>query len=116
MRTVFYVLAALAVIGLAYWAYHEKYKTQLALKRTEQLQYDIARARARLSMLRGEWAYLNRPDRLRELADLNFDKLGLMSLAPEQFGKVDQVPYPPQKARHVPITGVVDAMAVEDRP
>jgi len=116
MRSVIYVLTALAVIGLAFWAYHENYKTQLALKKTETLQREIGRARARLSVLRGEWAYLNRPDRLRELAELNFDRLGLLPLAPEQFGKVDQVPYPPRPALHVPMSRPVDVIATEDQP
>ncbi len=116
MRGVIYVLTTLAVIGLAFWAYRENYKTQLALKETETLQREIGQARARLAMLRGEWAYLNRPDRLRELAELNYDKLGLLPLAPEQFGKVDQVPYPAQKALRLPVGQPVDVMATEDRP
>ncbi|ALG89819.1 MAG: cell division protein FtsL [Confluentimicrobium sp.] len=94
MRSLFFVLSALAVMGLAFWAYRENYETQQVIKETEALQRDIAQMRASLSMLRAEWAYLNRPDRLRELADLNFDRLGLLPLRPEQFGLIDQVAYP----------------------
>ncbi len=94
MRSVLYVLTAVAVIGLAFWAYRENYRTQAALDKAERLQVQIAEARARLGMLRAEWAYLNRPERLRELAEINYDRLGLMSFAPEQFGRVDQVSYP----------------------
>lgn len=96
MRSLMYVLSAMAVIGLAFWAYRENYQTQAALDRAEQLHSQIAQARARLGMLRAEWAYLNRPERLRELADLNFERLSLMPFAPEQFGRVDQVAYPSQ--------------------
>ncbi len=94
MRTFLFVLTAVAVIGLAFWAYRENYETQEALARTEALQRDIGDARARLAMLRAEWAYLNRPDRLRDLAELNFDRLGLLPFAPEQFGSIDQVFFP----------------------
>ena len=107
MRSILTLLTACAVIGLAFWAYHENYKTQEALAESERLQRDIADARARLAVLRAEWAYLNRPDRLRELATLNFDKLGLLPFAPEQFGRVDQVPYPPEE-RLLPVTNPVE--------
>ncbi|SDO43618.1 hypothetical protein SAMN05216196_105299 [Lutimaribacter pacificus] len=107
MRSILTILTACAVIGLAFWAYHENYKTQEALARSEALQNDIAQARARLAVLRAEWAYLNRPDRLRELATLNFDKLGLLPFMPEQFGRVDQVPYPPNEGL-LPVTNPVE--------
>ena len=94
MRSLFFVLSAVTVIGLAYWAYHENYRTQRAISQPEHLQREIASQRASLAMLRAEWAYLNRPERLAELADINFDRLGLFPLRPEQFGQIGQVAYP----------------------
>ena len=98
MRSVFYILTALAVMASAYWAYRENYRTQAALAESEDIQRSIGEARARLAVLKAEWAYLNRHDRLRDLADINFDRLGLLPLSPEQFGNADQVSYPPEPA------------------
>ncbi|MFK7751376.1 MAG: cell division protein FtsL [Sedimentitalea sp.] len=94
MKSLIYVLTALAVFGLAFWAYRENYATQRVLSDTQELQRGIGAAQVRLSVLRAEWAYLNRPDRLRELAELNFDRLGLLPLRPDQFGRVDEVGFP----------------------
>ncbi|MFZ7089463.1 cell division protein FtsL [Primorskyibacter sp. 2E233] len=94
MRSLLFLLTAMAVIGSGFWAYHENYATQAELDRTQDLRQEIGAARERLAILRAEWAYLNRPDRLRDLAELNFDRLGLLPLRPDQFGRVDQVSFP----------------------
>ena len=107
MKSFFFGLLAVIVMGLAFWAYHQNYQTQAALKETEKLQRDIAHLRERVGVLRAEWAYLNRPDRLRDLADLNFDRLELFPLSPEQFGTVADVDYP-----QLPADGITRAFDV----
>ena len=94
MRGLLHVLAAFAVMGLAFWAYQENYRTQEALREVRRLHAQIGSAHERLAMLRAEWAYLNRPDRLNDLAELNYDRLGLIPLMPLAFGRVDQIIYP----------------------
>jgi hypothetical protein len=94
MRSLFFMLQAFVVIALAYWAYDENYETKDALNRVDNLQRDIGRVRENLNVLKAEWAYLNRPERLRDLADLNYDSLQLIPLMGEHFGDVAQVAYP----------------------
>ncbi|PRX35070.1 hypothetical protein SAMN05216257_102455 [Meinhardsimonia xiamenensis] len=94
MRALVYMVSVLAVMGLAFWAYHENYRTKEALREVEQLRRDIARLSAELEVLNDEWAYLNRPERLRDLADINFDRLGLLPMSAEHFGRVDEVVFP----------------------
>ena len=106
MRAILYILTSLAVIGLAFWAYRENYATQQALSEADKLRRNIEAAHSRLAVLRAEWAYLNRPERLRDLTVINFDRLELLPLHPDQFGQVDQVAYPPKPL--LPITNPVD--------
>lgn len=106
MRPVFFVLSFMVVMGLAFWAYRENYATQASLREVRGLQSQIADLREALSVQRAEWAYLNRPQRLRELVDLNFDALGLMPMDPTQFGAAAQVAFP---VPEIPaITGPID--------
>ena len=111
MRTLLYISAALAVMALAFWAYQQNYRTTDALAEVRVLQRDIAEARDTLGILRGEWAYLNRPERLRDLAEINFDLLGLLPMEPQQFGRVDQISYPNVIAPLGLITGAIETSA-----
>ncbi len=86
-------LAAL-VLALAVWAYQENYRTRAAQDRLDTLRAEIATLQETRAVLRAEWAYLNRPERLRELVELNFERLRLMPMTPEHFGRLDEVAYP----------------------
>lgn len=94
MRPTIYVVGFLGLIGLGSWAYRENYATQDALRQVSDLQDEIALLRESLAVQRAEWAYLNRPDRLRELVTLNFDRLGLFPMEPTQFGAASDIAYP----------------------
>ncbi|MEW9919055.1 cell division protein FtsL [Marimonas sp. MJW-29] len=116
MRAFLYILTSLAVIGLAFWAYRENYATQQALSEADKLHENIRAAHARLAVLKAEWAYQNRPERLRDLAEINFERLGLLPLHPDQFGQVDQIAYPPQPLPPI-LNGIdVSSSAAEEDP
>jgi len=102
MRPIFYVAGVGAVIGFAVWAYQQNYATQDALKELDRLNGMIAVEREKLAMLRAEWAYLNRPDRLSELVAMNFDRLKLLPMSYDSFGKVEQVAFPEMAMADLP--------------
>jgi hypothetical protein len=94
MRTLLYVLPAIAIVSLAFWAYSENFETQKSLQRVRDLQRQIGARHETLAILKAEWAYLNRPERLRELAAMNYDRLQLLPLMPEHFARVGEIAYP----------------------
>ena len=94
MRGVLYTLSIILVVALAFWAYDEGYETRATERAVAQLKREIGQRHQELSMLNAEWAYLNRPDRLAALAEMNFETLGLMPLSAEHFATIDQVAYP----------------------
>ena len=106
MRSFFYVFTAMLVMVLAVWAYRQNYETQASLREVDALRAEISGLRERAGVLRAEWAWLNRPERLADLADLNFDRLGLLPLRPDHFGQIDQIGYPVENALEVMDRGV----------
>lgn len=110
MRVLIGIMLGAMVLGLAFWAYRENYTTRAAQSDLRKLQREIGALQEELGMLRAEWAYLNRPERLRALVGLNFDRLGLMPMTPDHFGAVDQVAYP----RPAPILSALDALPDAD--
>jgi hypothetical protein len=94
MKGVLYLSAVVLLAVCATWAYRVNYATQDALNHIADLRDEIAEESEALGVLRAEWAYLNRPDRLRELVAANAGALGLVELTPEQFGEVTEAPFP----------------------
>ena len=95
MRSLLYV-GALALVALSgAWAYRVNYATLDALARVEALQSEITAEREAIAVLRAEWAWLNRPERLARLAAAFGDELGLRPMRPTDFGTVAAVAYQP---------------------
>ncbi|WP_284162751.1 cell division protein FtsL [Frigidibacter sp. SD6-1] len=116
MRGFILTLFATSLIALGFWAYRENYRTQAELAEVRSLRIEIGELKESLSVLNAEWAYLNRPDRLRALADLNFERLGLLPLAPEQFGDVAQISYPATEMPSLePITDPISTVAALEK-
>lgn len=112
MRPLLSVLSFIAVLALAFWAYRENYATQRQLKQMSRLQDEIAGLRDEIAMQKAEWAYLNRPDRLRDLASMNFDRLGLMPITPQQLGSAERVAMAPPPP--LVIKGMVEGEGAPD--
>jgi hypothetical protein len=116
MKTLLYMICGAVVISMAYWAYKENYRTQDSLRRVASLQQQIAAEREAISVLKAEWAYLNRPDRLRELVDMNYEELGLLPLMPGHFAEVELVSYPQVEILPEAITDPVSTSSQDRGP
>ena len=112
MRIVLY-LSSIALVAIATtWAYRVNYATQEAEDRLEALRVEIAREREAIAMLEAEWAFLNRPDRLRDLVEQHNDVLQLAPLSPEHFGEIDMIAFPPEPEPEA----VLETVAGDDAP
>lgn len=79
------VCVAVLAIGL----YLVKYTVQDVQRDVSTLKRDLASEKESLHLLNAEWAYLNRPERLRNLADRHLD---LVPLDSRQIEKVSVLP------------------------
>ncbi len=113
MRNALLFLAFMGVVGLAFWAYKENYRTKAAIDEMTAVRQNIAGLRETLGVLRAEWAYLNRPDRLQELANINFDKLQLLPFESAQFAAVAQIARPLPPAERVQ-ADAADSVALDE--
>jgi hypothetical protein len=78
-------LAILAGLGL----FRVKYEVQAREEQLVELNRAFERNREAIHILRAEWAYLTRPDRL---AELNRRHLGFVSMTGQQIGRIEDVP------------------------
>ena len=96
MKNLFLGCLVVMVMALAFWGYTENYTTKNTLDNITQLNQDIGLANSRLRVLRAEWAYLNRPERLLQLVNANFPDLKLLELTSDHFARLEKIPYSAQ--------------------
>ena len=78
----FTVVTMLLAAASGLYLYQSKHRVQMLDRDIGRTWKSVEEARARTGLLRAEWALLNEPDRLGELADRH---LALKPLAPGQF-------------------------------
>ena len=91
MRYGVYGMLLFFLIFSAVWAYQINYDTREVLSRMQVIRAKIAFEEEKLSMLEGEWAYLNRPQRLGALTEKFFNYLELMPISAANYAKVDAI-------------------------
>ncbi len=80
----------IAVVGtMATGLFQLKYAVQAREDELARLNRDLIASEQAVHVLHAEWSYLNRPDRLAELAGRN---LALQPMAPEQIGAIEALP------------------------
>jgi hypothetical protein len=100
----FTCLCLAAACGSGLYLYSEKHRTALLDKQISGVIHATEAARARTGLLRAEWALLNEPGHLQDMADRY---LALKPMAPTQFVQISEL------AAHLPPPGTTDMAADE---
>ena len=74
-----------STFALGLWAYKINYDSRAADQRVKELEKSILSANKHFKILSAEWAHLNRPDRIRKLAEYYFFELRLTPINPDDF-------------------------------
>lgn len=67
------LLASVCLLATAAYAYTIKYETILRVEEIAKLENRIRKEREAVALLRAEWAYATRPDRIQTLSDKYLD-------------------------------------------
>jgi cell division protein FtsL len=84
-----HVIAIGALVSSAVYAYSIKYETTLEAEQLQKVKAKAQRERDAIAVLKAEYQYLNRPDRLQMLADRHLD---LQSFSVTQVVRVADIP------------------------
>ncbi len=94
MWRLLHVLAIGALVATAVYVYSVKYQTIYASEQIVKTRHLIAKERDAINILRAEYAFLTRPDRLQALADKQLD---MQPLSLHQIVKASELPEPAAK-------------------
>jgi len=94
MRVVNFILFGV-MAGLLMLIYQQKHETRQLEARAGELSREIAEQTRALAVLRAEWTYLTRPERLEKIAR---DQMGLVPVKPGQIKTFAEIVGPPTAA------------------
>ncbi len=89
MIKLLHVVAIGALVSSALYAYSIKYETTLQAEQLQKLKAKAQREREAIAVLKAEWQFLNRPERLQALADRHLD---LQPLTTTQIVRLSDIP------------------------
>ncbi|MGX1785699.1 cell division protein FtsL [Bosea sp. NPDC055332] len=89
MIKLLHVIAIGALVSSALYAYSIKYETTLQAEQLQKLKAKAQREREAIAVLKAEWQFLNRPERLQALADKHLD---LQPLTTAQIVRLSDIP------------------------
>lgn len=96
------VLAILALVGSAVYAYSIKYQTSYRAEQIAKTKIEIKAEREAIAVLRAEWSFLTRPERVQQLADRYLD------LQPTAVGQIVTAQSLPD--RQAPVGSIGDTL------
>lgn len=90
-RLVNFVLFVFVLLG-AFWLYQVKHEAKETEKNIANLQKQIKEEKEALLLLKAEWSFLNRPERVQQLSERFAKQLGLTDVKPYQIGEAEDLP------------------------
>ena len=94
MWRLLHVIAIAALVASAVYVYSVKYQTIYASEQIVKTRHLLDKERDAINILRAEYAFLTRPDRLQALAD---KQLEMQALSLHQIVKAADLPEPAPK-------------------
>jgi cell division protein FtsL len=92
------IAAILALVGSAIYAYSIKYQTSYRAEQIVKTKLEIKAEHDAIAVLRAEWSFMTRPERVQQLADryldlqpLTVDKIVTARALPERAPHVDAI-------------------------
>jgi cell division protein FtsL len=89
------IAAILALVGSAIYAYSIKYQTSYRAEQIVKTKLEIKAEHDAIAVLRAEWSFMTRPERVQQLADRYLD------LTPLTADKIETARGLPERAPHV---------------